>query len=145
MRSQSPPREAHVSAAVLFAAVLLFCFCVCTRVALPRYRVLHPLRSSSHLTDAIALVQGLQGTQDSFFISQTTRARFLAGPLPPAWARAREKALVAGKTPKTLLARLCEGVRGQLEEAVSAMRKGGSSSAYHKLDSPFLVHVSFQQ
>ncbi|CAM9863696.1 unnamed protein product [Ectocarpus sp. 6 AP-2014] len=55
------------------------------------------------------------------------------------------KALVAGKTPKTLLARLCEGVRGQLEEAVSAMRKGGSFSAYHKLDSPFLVHISFQQ
>eukprot|EP00903_Cladosiphon_okamuranus_P015926 g14711.t1 len=55
------------------------------------------------------------------------------------------KALVAGTTPKTLLARLCEGVRRMLEDGVAAMRKGGSSSAYKKLDSPFLVHISFQQ
>ncbi|CAN0273474.1 unnamed protein product, partial [Hapterophycus canaliculatus] len=55
------------------------------------------------------------------------------------------KALVAGTTPKTLLARLCEGVRRMLEDCVSAMRKGGSSSAFEKIDSPFLTHVAFQQ
>ncbi|CAM9378240.1 unnamed protein product [Pylaiella littoralis] len=54
------------------------------------------------------------------------------------------KALVAGNTPKTLLARLCEGVRKLLEDCVSAMRRG-ASSAYSKLDSPFLVHITFQQ
>lgn len=64
-----------------------------------------------------------------------THARFT---VPP-------QALVAGTTPKTLLARLCEGVRRLLEDSVAAMRKGGASSAYAKLDSPFLVHISFQQ
>lgn len=70
-----------------------------------------------------------------FFTNTFTRARFII-PL---------QALVAGTTPKTLLARLCEGVRRLLEESVTAMRKGGASSAYAKLDSPFLVHISFQQ
>lgn len=53
--------------------------------------------------------------------------------------------MVGGKTPKTLLARLCGGVVRLLEDSVSAMRKGGSSSAYERLDSPFLVHITFQQ
>lgn len=58
---------------------------------------------------------------------------------------ANAQALVAGTTPKSLLARLCEGVVRLLEDSVSAMRRGGSSSAYGRLDSPFLVHITFQQ
>lgn len=55
------------------------------------------------------------------------------------------QALVAGTTPKTLLARLSGGVVKLLEDSVSAMRRGGASSPYEKLDSPFLVHIAFQQ
>lgn len=55
------------------------------------------------------------------------------------------KALVAGTTPKTLLARLCLGVVKTYEDAIAAMRKGGSKSAYDKLASGFLVYIAFQQ
>ncbi|KAG5187524.1 BRO1-like domain-containing protein [Tribonema minus] len=53
------------------------------------------------------------------------------------------KALAGGKTPPTLLAKLCGGVADQMDAALSTLRdKAGA--AYAKLAKPLLAHAAFQ-
>ncbi|CAM9160453.1 unnamed protein product, partial [Laminaria digitata] len=110
-----------------------------------------------HLRKAAGLFQRLHETELPRWVGETAKAPRLVEVEPTvceglvsfclaeAQQMAIGKALVGGKTPKTLLARLCGGVVRLLEDSVSAMRRGGSSSAYERLDSPFLVHIAFQQ
>eukprot|EP00904_Undaria_pinnatifida_P007827 jgi/Undpi1/4174/HiC_scaffold_16.g07541.m1 len=110
-----------------------------------------------HLRKAAGLFQRLNTTELPRWVGETAKAPRLVEVEPTvceglvhfclaeAQQMAIGKALVGGKTPKTLLARLCGGVVRMLEDSVSAMRRGGSSSVYERLDSPFLVHIAFQQ